>query len=61
MAIYFSTAAPDSTRLEALQLNSYGEIENWPANFFGDEMNDLTARTTAAMQRKIRERDAGAS
>lgn len=30
----------------------YGEIENWPENFFGDEMADIAGRTLAAMQRK---------
>ncbi len=30
----------------------FGEIENWPENFFGDEMADIAGRTLAAMQRK---------
>ena len=42
--------------LEPLTLNLYGEIENWPEHFFGDEMADVTARTLAAMRRKISER-----
>jgi predicted ATPase len=61
VAIYFATAEADSSRLEALRVNAYGEIENWPENFFGDEMGELAAFTAAAMQRKIGERDAGAS
>lgn len=56
VAIYFCRPAPESAELEPLRVNEYGEIENWPENFFGDEMADLTARTTAAMERKIRER-----
>jgi len=31
----------------------FGEIENWPENFFGDEMADISGRTLAAMQRRI--------
>jgi Protein of unknown function (DUF3696) len=42
--------------LEPLTLNRFGEIENWPENFFGDEMAEMTARTVAAMQRKRAER-----
>jgi predicted ATPase len=56
VAIYFCRRAPGSLNLEPLRLNLYGEIENWPENFFGDEMADATARTMAAMHRKIRER-----
>jgi hypothetical protein len=33
-------------------LNMFGEIENWPENFFGDEMADIAGRTLAAMARK---------
>ena len=47
--------------MEPLKLNLFGEIENWPDNFFGDEMADVTARTLAAMRRKIKEREAQAS
>lgn len=37
---------------EELQVDAYGNITNWPANFFGDEMGDLVAMTEAAMQRR---------
>ncbi|MER2598438.1 MAG: DUF3696 domain-containing protein [Caldilineales bacterium] len=30
----------------------YGNIANWPDQFFGDEMAELFAMTDAAMQRK---------
>jgi hypothetical protein len=33
-------------------VNEYGDISNWPENFFGDEMGDLVARTEAAARRK---------
>jgi predicted ATPase len=56
VAIYFCRPAGEKAELEPLRVNDYGEIENWPENFFGDEMADLTARTTAAMERKLRER-----
>lgn len=48
VAIYFASRTSEGTRLEALRLNEYGDIENWPDNFFGDDMADLTARTVAA-------------
>lgn len=52
VAIYFCKKTGGSTELEPLELNLFGDIENWPENFFGDEMADLTARTVAAMKRK---------
>ncbi|MCU7906723.1 MAG: DUF3696 domain-containing protein [Candidatus Thiodiazotropha sp. (ex Epidulcina cf. delphinae)] len=52
VAIYFCKQVGSSTELEPLEVNLYGDIENWPENFFGDEMADLTARTVAAMKRQ---------
>lgn len=56
VAIYFVNRRRKSAELEPLRLNMYGEIDNWPANFFGDEMADIAARTRAAMQRKAGQR-----
>jgi predicted ATPase len=61
VAVYFCKRSNVGAELEPLQLNLYGEIENWPENFFGDEMADVTARTLAAMRRKIKEREAQTS
>ena len=52
VAVYFCRRAPTATELEPLRLNMFGDIENWPPHFFGDEMADIAARTLAAMARK---------
>jgi len=52
VAVYFCRRAGSATELEPLRLNMFGEIENWPEHFFGDEMADIGARALAAMQRK---------
>jgi len=52
VAIYFASRTSNATALEPLRLNQYGDIENWPDNFFGDDMADLTARTLAAAKRR---------
>lgn len=57
VAIYFCKREGGAAELEPLNVNLYGDIENWPNNFFGDEMADLTARTVAAMKLKQQERD----
>jgi predicted ATPase len=58
VAIYFAQHGSKSASLEPLRIDLYGEIDNWPTNFFGDEIADVQARTLHAMQRKKRERDA---
>lgn len=57
VAIYFCKRSGAAAELEPLNVNLYGDIENWPENFFGDEMADLTARTLAAMKLKQQERN----
>lgn len=58
VAVYFARRSGDSLDLEALKLDMYGDIENWPDNFFGDEMAEITARTQAAIRRRMSQRDA---
>lgn len=52
VAMYFSRREALGAQLDPLRLTPYGDIENWPPNFFGDEMADIAARTFAAMERK---------
>lgn len=52
VAVYFCRRTGAATELDPLRLNEFGEIENWPENFFGDEMADIAGRTLAAMQRR---------
>ncbi|MFZ2276641.1 MAG: DUF3696 domain-containing protein [Prosthecobacter sp.] len=53
VAIYFCKKNDTgAAELEPLRLTEDGDIENWPENFFGDEMADLTARTVAAAKRR---------
>lgn len=58
VAVYFCRRSDNASELEPLRLNAYGEIENWPENFFGDEMADIAARTRAAMEKRRRARQA---
>ena len=36
-----------------LALNNWGEIENWPESFFGDEMGEISAIAEASLTRKM--------
>jgi predicted ATPase len=61
VAVYFCRRSGSATELEPLKLDEYGEIENWPPNFFGDEMADIAGRTIAAMNRRRAKASNGAS
>jgi predicted ATPase len=52
VAVYFVNNKKGTAQLEALELDEYGEILNWPENFFGDEMEDITERTLAAIKKR---------
>lgn len=51
--LYF-VSSPDGTAQAAdLLLNEYGEIENWPDHFFGDEMGEIAAIAKARLKRRM--------
>ena len=52
VAVYFCRRSGSATELEPLKLDMFGEIENWPDNFFGNEMADIAGRALAALKRK---------
>jgi hypothetical protein len=39
--------------LNDLRLNEWGQIENWPEHFFGDEMGEIAAISKASLDRRI--------
>jgi len=52
VALYFCARGEDGATLEPLRVNLLGDIENWPDDFFGDEMGELSARMSAAARRQ---------
>jgi predicted ATPase len=52
VALYFCGRGADGAILEPLKVNLFGDIENWPDDFFGDEMGEVSARMTAAAKRQ---------
>ena len=51
--LYFVSARDGRADLAGLALNQRGEIENWPDNFFGDEMGEIAAITEASLKRRL--------
>lgn len=60
VAIYFVTRNRHGAHLEPLLLNEYGDIENWPDDFFGDDMEDITQRALAAARKRRDQKAQGA-
>lgn len=51
--LYFCSSRKNGdSQLTPLEIDPYGNILNWPENFFGDEMGDLFAMTEAAIKRQ---------
>ena len=51
--LYFVSNDRGVARVSDLALNKWGEIENWPDNFFGDEMGEIAAITKASLKRRM--------
>lgn len=50
-ALYFVHTQGGEAQIDELDVDPFGNIKNWPDNFFGDEMADLVARTEAQARR----------
>lgn len=58
MKAYFAHNKSKGSVLEELQVDTYGNILNWPDGFFGDMEKDMYEQAMNAMNRRISERDA---
>lgn len=57
LALYFCETGKDEAQLRPLETDSFGNIKNWPKDFFGDRFGETVARQEAALQRKIAEQE----
>ena len=51
--LYFVSLERGTAHASDLLLNEWGEIENWPQNFFGDEMGEVSAIAKSSLSRKM--------
>ncbi len=51
--LYFCSQHKGEAHLDNLRLNNYGEIENWPENFFGDDFSEIAAIQKASLKRRM--------
>lgn len=52
VAIYFCDSGHEGSTITPLQVDLYGNIVNWPPNFFGDEMTDIAEMQKAGIRRR---------
>ena len=53
--MYFCEPGNEGSTIKPVEVDEYGQIANWPHNFFGDISGDLEAMTTAALSRRRQE------
>lgn len=53
VALYFCDAGPAGSQLNQLDIDLFGDIKNWPPNFFGDQFGEVAARQEAQLKRQM--------
>ena len=54
VALYFCYGGgPAGSVIDRLEVDTYGDILNWPPDFFGDELADVAVQAEVGMQRRI--------
>ena len=51
-ALYFCEIKDGTSEIEQLNVDEYGNIRNWPQDFFGDVTGELIKKTKAEMQQR---------
>lgn len=59
VSAYFANITNTPATLDPLQIDIFGNIQNWPDNFFGYEMEDITGQAKAAMKRRMGQNSSG--
>lgn len=53
VALYFCASDGGESRIDRLDINQYGEIENWPKDFFGDRFGETVAIVEAGLRQRV--------
>jgi len=61
VALYFCYSGSSGSAIDRLEMDSFGDILNWPPDFFGDELEDVAVQAEVGMQRRLKLRDASDS
>jgi len=55
VTLYFCEMRDGQSELSHLELDAYGNIRNWPEDFFGDQFGEVAAMSEAGLRRKVRD------
>jgi len=53
LALYFCSTEDGRSRLTELQLDLFGQVQNWPQDFFGDPFGEMAETQKKILERKI--------
>lgn len=53
--LYFCENTPDGAIAKPIEVNRFGQIQNWPSNFFGDVSGEATAISKSGLQKRRQE------
>ena len=56
VSAYFANITKTPATLEPLEIDNLGNIQNWPPNFFGDEMGDIIKQAKAATEKRMQQK-----
>ncbi len=54
LKLFFFSTKGGKASCKELELDEFGAIHNWPNNFFGNEMEEISATRKAALQKKLK-------
>ena len=52
VGLYFCKEDGGASRLDTLEVDQFGNISNWPQDFFGDQFGEIAAMSEAALNRR---------
>ena len=52
VGLFFCSAGGRSSEITPLELDPYGNMANWPKDFFGDQFGEIAAMSDAALRRQ---------
>ena len=55
VALYFCDVGTTGSKLNKLDIDIFGNILNWPVDFFGDQFGEVAARQKAQLERQTKE------